>query len=181
MISETSQFRKLFLKYVEGKDGIDVGFGGDPIIPSAITIDLPNQYCFAGNHPRNLTGDARNLYWFKDNSLEYLYSAHLLEDMEDTEVLDILKEWIRVIKSGGYLLLLLPEQEVYEKMTLEAGNVPNPAHKNKEFGYTYILNKIKNLPLEVIESYTVNQTSDFVGYKTYNIAFILQKLGDIKL
>ena len=65
--SETSKFRYLFLDYCKG-NGIDIGFGGDPILPTAITIDLPIPYAETGESSQNLRGDGRNLYWFNDNT-----------------------------------------------------------------------------------------------------------------
>ena len=34
--------------------GIDVGYEGEPIVPSAITIDSEKPYTSTGNHPLNL-------------------------------------------------------------------------------------------------------------------------------
>ena len=57
-MSETSRCRERLKKFCVGY-GIDVGYGGDPILPSAITVDLPHPYTKVGDAPLNLGGDAR--------------------------------------------------------------------------------------------------------------------------
>ena len=104
-MSETAKYRNLFEKYTKG-NGIELGFGGDAINNTAITIDLKQRYTTVGNCPQNLYGDASNLYWFKDNVFDYVYSSHLIEDFLTTE--PIIKEWLRVLKVGGNLCLLFP-------------------------------------------------------------------------
>ena len=141
--SETSKYRNELAQFCLGY-GIDLGYGGDPITPSAITVDLPTPYTQVGQQPLNLRGDARNLSWFTDNSLDYVYSSHLLEDFDNTE--EVLQEWARVIKKGGRLVLLLPDQKRYEAYCAEAGSEPNPAHKIKEFGLAYVKKCLATIP-----------------------------------
>lgn len=133
--SETSKYRNKLAQFCQGY-GVDLGYGGDPIKPSSITVDLPTPYTEVGKQPLNLGGDARNLSWFTDNSLGYVYSSHLLEDFEDTG--EVLQEWARVIKKGGRLVLLLPDQKRYEAHCAEAGTEPNQAHKIKDFSLAYV-------------------------------------------
>lgn len=165
-MSETATFRHLFLKYCKG-NGLDIGYGGDPIIPSAITIDL--SYPKEGQHPLNLHGDARNLRWFKDNVLDYVYSSHCLEDCEQTKA--VIKEWLRVLKKGGYFLLLLPEQVRYLKFCTVHGNQPNPSHKDPNFGLAKVQNILANLGIRILEVHPVLT----IGDNDYNFAIISQK------
>ena len=59
--SETSKHRAIFDRWVQG-NGLDIGFGGDPIRLSAITLDTdPHADC--GDHPINIVGDATRLPW----------------------------------------------------------------------------------------------------------------------
>ena len=60
-----------------------MGFGGDPIVPNAICMDLPKKYAHYEGHPQHLHGSADNLNWFKDNSLDWVYSSHVFEDFEN--------------------------------------------------------------------------------------------------
>lgn len=91
--SETSKCRARLAPFCVGT-GIDVGPGGDPITETAIRVDLPNPYSHAGFLPPQFTGDTGGLPWFRDETLDYVYSSHLLEDFEDPK--PILVEWLRV-------------------------------------------------------------------------------------
>jgi predicted SAM-dependent methyltransferase len=128
--SETSKCRSRLEFYCQGY-GIDLGPGGDPITPSAIRVDLPEPYSTAGALPVQLGGDARNLRWFTDHSLDYVYSSHLLEDFSDIE--PVLFEWIRVLKPGANLVLYCPDQVIYEEHCRATGQQPNLEHKDPHF------------------------------------------------
>jgi uncharacterized protein (TIGR02246 family) len=135
--SETSKARTRLSKFCQG-NGIDLGYGGDPIVPSAITMDLPSPYTKVGAHPQNLAGDARDLYWFKDNVLDYVYASHLLEDFSPQQTAAVLREWLRVIKVGGVLILYGPDEQAYRAYCKEKGRPPNASHKIDNFGLKYV-------------------------------------------
>jgi len=143
--SETSKCRERLKKYCVGM-GLDIGYGGDPIVPEAITLDLHKPYgAPAWNEnkaPQNLKGDCRNLYWFRDNVFDYVFSSHLLEDFELEEMMDILVEWIRVIKIGGYLVLYLPDQQKYLAHCGKNGTSPNENHKILNFGCHFLATEV---------------------------------------
>ena len=122
--SATSLFRDSLMPYCKGY-GIDIGFGGDKICPSAIGIDLPIPYAETGTDPVQIGCDASQLP-FKDESLDYVYSSHLLEDFENT--VEVLKEWLRVIKPGGNLILLLPDELKYRTYCTSRGEGRNEHH-----------------------------------------------------
>jgi predicted SAM-dependent methyltransferase len=134
-LSETTNCRDRLAGYCRGY-GVDVGYGGDPITPQAITVDLPLPYTNVGNHPLNLGGDARDLYWFKDGVLDFVFSSHLLEDFEDTEA--VLREWLRVLKPGGHLILFCPVEQVYREHCAKTGQSYNLAHKIADFSLVYV-------------------------------------------
>jgi len=168
--SETSKFRHLFLKYLKG-NGIDIGFGGDPVLPSAVTIDLPKPYAKTGNVPQHLHGDGRDLHWFKDNVLDYVYSSHLLEDFENTE--EVLKEWIRVLKPKGYLILLLPDEQRFREYCKKTGMLYNKEHKHEDFSLDKVKKVVKSLGMVIIEEY--NKLIYKQEQSDYNFAIISQK------
>jgi len=134
-ISETSKCRSSLAKFCQG-DGIDIGYGGDPIVPYAICMDMPERYASYETHIQHLHGDARNLCWFKDNSLNWIYSSHVLEDFTDTRA--VLDEWLRVVKPGGLVVLYLPDEQTYRSYCRAQGNPPNPHHIHDHFSPGYI-------------------------------------------
>jgi predicted SAM-dependent methyltransferase len=111
-MGEVDKIRDRVSPFLVG-NGVDLGFGGNPIIPTAICLDLSNPYSDYGA-PRHLTGDARHLSWFNNGVLDYVFSSHLLEDFDNTEA--VLYEWLRVLKLGGIIALYLPDQDRYEQI-----------------------------------------------------------------
>jgi predicted SAM-dependent methyltransferase len=168
--SETSKARPRLSKFCRG-NGIDLGYGGDPIVPSAITMDLPSPYTKVGAHAQNLAGDARDLYWLKDNVLDYVYSSHLLEDFSSKETAAVLREWLRVIKVGGVLVLYGPDQQAYLACCREKGNVPNPGHKVDDYGLRYIK---EILELNFRGQYTIVHEIGLVD--NYSFDLVVRKL-----
>ena len=143
-MSETAKCRERLKGYCNGF-GLDLGYGGDPIVPWAITFDLPEPYAHEGDHPQNLAGDARDLSMFADGVFDFVFSSHLLEDFIETE--EVLREWVRVLKPGGNLIIYCPDEPTYRHHCRNTGQVHNEAHKIEEFSLSYIrqeLQKIKN-------------------------------------
>ena len=48
-----------------------------------------------------------------DNSFDFVYSSHCLEHLDNAD--EALKNWWRVVKTGGYLILYLPERDLFER------------------------------------------------------------------
>ena len=88
-----------FEKYCNG-EGLDIGYGGDIITPDCSGWDFRN-------------GDAQYLSGIDDESFDFVYSSHCLEHMYDVQI--ALKNWFRVVRKGGYLLLAIPHRDLYEK------------------------------------------------------------------
>lgn len=130
-VSETSKYRHLVAQYCVG-NGIDVGSSGDPVVPTAIQIDLPLGEAYSpdlgGQHPVQLRGDGTKLHWFRDMVFDYVFSSHLLEDFVNWE--PVVREWSRVLKRGGHLIILMPDKERWQA-ALGRGQPPNLAHKHE--------------------------------------------------
>lgn len=140
--SETSKCRGRLASWCEGS-GVDLGFGGDPIAPAAVRVDFPQPYAATGAHPVQLAGDASQLRWFRDGVLDYVFSSHLLEDFGDTAA--VLREWLRVLRPGGRLVLFCPDEQVYRKHCRETGQIYNEHHKHADFS----LKKVKDILLAI--------------------------------
>jgi SAM-dependent methyltransferase len=138
-ISETSKCRGRLAPFCVG-DGLDVGYGGDPIVPHAICMDLPQKYAAYESHVQHLHGDATNLRWFRDGELDWVYSSHVLEDFPDT--LAVLSEWLRVLRVGGRLILFLPDEQLYRSHCRSQGRPPNVHHIHADFGPDYLKRRL---------------------------------------
>lgn len=139
-MSETQFCRERLVCYCTG-NGIDAGFGGDPISLSAICIDRapndPMRAVIDDPAPTHLIGDVKSLHWFADGVLDYVFSSHCLEDFKDTQT--VMQEWLRVLKPGGYLVLYLPDQAAYEAHCLKHGTLPNQAHIHSDFSLQFMI------------------------------------------
>lgn len=124
--SETSKYRDICAPYCQA-NGVDIGAGGDPIVPHAISVDLPSPYTSVGGSPIHWRGDGLNLP-FKDGTLGFVYSSHLLEDFLDWR--PALTEWSRVLEVGGHLVIILPDKTRWHA-ALKRGQPPNLAHKHE--------------------------------------------------
>lgn len=163
--SEASKYRHLTKHYCIG-NGIDVGSGGDPVVPHAIQVDLPkseyDHYHSAdgsNNHVIQWRGYADKLP-FKDGTLDWVFSSHLLEDFLDWRPL--LKEWSRVLKRNGKLIILIPERKLWSA-AISRGQLPNCSHKHEgsvgelssyadEFGWKVVRDSLTAL---TPEDYTI--------------------------
>ena len=140
--SETSKVRHLVLPYIEGYT-CDIGFGGDKIIKKAIGIDFARPYADCGTDSVDIQCNVLFGIPVHDSMYDTVYSSHLVEDFEDTE--NILKEFIRICKPNGNLIIVVPDQKKYEEQCKKDKSMPNPCHKIKEMGMNYVINVLHNI------------------------------------
>jgi SAM-dependent methyltransferase len=89
--------------------GIDVGAGEDGLSKSIQMF--PN---IRGVREWDMKdGDAQYLEGIPDNTFDFLHSSHSLEHMKDVKI--ALTNWIRVVKPDGYLILTVPDEDLYEQ------------------------------------------------------------------
>jgi len=84
------------LKWCVG-NGIDIGAGHWPL-PNSIPVD-----------PYRGPGKNLLLEKFEDNSLDYIFSSHCLEHIENWK--DELNKWIRKLRINGIIFLYLPHPD----------------------------------------------------------------------
>jgi predicted SAM-dependent methyltransferase len=157
--AEVNKIRDIVEPYLRG-DGVDLGFGGAPVNETAICIDIKEQYKDYGSS-RHLTGDARNLYWFKDGVLDYVFSSHLLEDFPN--IWKPLNEWCRVLKFGGILALYLPDEQRYRGVLIKLGRERNTHHRVEDMSLSYMRDVFNCLGL-MIEYEYVEDDPNMYGF-----------------
>ena len=115
--------------------GIDVGAGLWPL-PGSIPVDVW----------RGL-GMGRSVMGFEDGSLDYVFSSHCLEHIENWR--EALGEWVRKLKPSGIIFLYLPHPDcaIWHPGSPFVGNghkwIPTP---------TIIKQKLEELGCEIIQS-----------------------------
>lgn len=80
---------------------IDIGSGSDPVTMQAECFDV-------------VDGDANEILKFRPaESYDCVYSSHCLEHMNDPR--SALRQWWALIRHGGYLVLVVPNEDLYEQ------------------------------------------------------------------
>ena len=100
--SKTKRHRDedFFRRYLSGRV-IDIGCGNDLVVPHAEPFDRPD-------------GDAQNILKSRDAaSYDSVHSSHCLEHMAD--VPSALNQWYALLKPGGYLIVVVPDEDLYEQ------------------------------------------------------------------
>jgi len=135
--SETSKVRGLVIKYCIGR-GCDIGFGGDKISKVGCDgIDYAKPYTKTGTDKVDIACDLfTQPVPVKDSFYDYVYSSHLIEDFEDTS--KILSEFIRILKNGGNLILVFPDQPEYSRHCITTGQPLNTYHVHDDMGLNYM-------------------------------------------
>lgn len=147
--SETDKVRHIVLPYCIGY-GCDVGFGGDKIKKDAVGIDLPNPYAHTGSDVVDISCDVINgEIPLPDNTFDYVYSSHLIEDLPDT--VEGLNKFIRILNTGGTLILVFPDQQLYERICKITGQPLNQYHKHADMGLSFMKEKLKAANLKQYE------------------------------
>jgi len=123
-------------------EGIDIGCGPDPILPGVDRFDVDQ-------------GDANVITQHVRKQYDFVFSSHTLEHMHDPYA--ALKEWFALVKPGGHLIFLVPDEDLYEQ-----GHVPgifNQDHKatftiHKERSWSprsvNVLDLVKSVPADVV-------------------------------
>ncbi len=88
-----------FDKYFQGA-GLDIGHGGDLVVEGCRGWEIED-------------GDAHELAGLMPESFDFVYSSHLLEHLADPA--RALRNWWRVLRPGGYLILYVPDRNLFEK------------------------------------------------------------------
>ena len=150
--SETSRVRHLVLEYCNGL-GCDIGFGGDKVKKqNCLGIDYPQPYAYTGKDKVDIACDVMNeKIPVADNHFDYVYTSHLIEDFVDT--IAALKEFVRILKSEGNLILVFPDQVKYEEYCIKTGQPVNTHHVHKNMGYDYMiaqLDKLENTKYQIL-------------------------------
>jgi SAM-dependent methyltransferase len=100
-----SNFCRLYFR----GDGVDIGGKPDPLslytelfpgITSVKVWDLED-------------GDAQFMAGVQDSTFDFVHSSHCLEHLRDAE--EGLKNWLRILKPGGYIVAMVPDEDLYEQ------------------------------------------------------------------
>ncbi|MDR2697888.1 MAG: tetratricopeptide repeat protein, partial [Holophagales bacterium] len=157
------QFGQLERRVLRGK-GIDIGCGNAPI--------FPNVRCFDQQD-----GDANRISDYVKEQFDFVFSSHCLEHMLDPRA--ALKDWWSLVKEGGYLYVVVPDEDLYEQGVW-------PSKFNYEHKCTFTIFKEKSWsPVSVNVMDLIRELSDCYpvrialqdNYYNYTLKGVDQTLG----
>jgi predicted SAM-dependent methyltransferase len=105
--------------------GIDIGGKPDPLAR------------LAGQFPRMSScrtwdledGDAQAMDGVPDASFDFIHSSHCLEHLVDVD--EALHHWARILKPKGYLIITVPDEDLYER-----GQWPSRFNADHKWSFT---------------------------------------------
>ena len=109
-------------------NGVDIGGKPDPLalyrelfgqMKSVKTWDLED-------------GDAQYMEGVTDDTFDFVHSSHCLEHLHDPA--EGLRNWLRVVKPGGYVVVIVPDEDMYEQGVF-------PSEFNRDHKWTFTIFK----------------------------------------
>jgi len=91
---------------------INMGCGWRDFGRSWIHID-------SGNYQHLDYTSITDLSQFEDNSVDLIYSSHVIDYFDREEVIPLLEEWYRVLRPGGILRIAVPDFDKIAKLYFE--------------------------------------------------------------
>jgi len=126
-MNETSKSRKIWAEgslereVLKGR-GIDIGPSDDPVLPDVKGFDMED-------------GDANIISRFVKEQFDFVYASHCLEHMHEPR--KAILEWWKLVKVGGYIFFMVPEEDLYEQGVF-------PSRFNPDHKATFTISKTKS-------------------------------------
>lgn len=123
--NEAAKVKYEIVHFTRGK-GIDLGCGPNKAFPHMIGIDSGKDTELFGVEmkPDVVCEDASNLDFIDDATLDFIFSSHLVEHLNNAQ--EALINWWSKIKTGGHLVLYYPDPNEYPRIGQPGSN---PDHK----------------------------------------------------
>jgi SAM-dependent methyltransferase len=112
-------------------EGIDVGAGEDSLAKYTSLFPLATNIRSWDLQD----GDAEAMQSVADQTYDFVHSSHCLEHLNDPY--QGLKNWIRICKTGGHLIIMVPDEDLYEQKLWPS--IFNPDHK-----WSFTINKTRS-------------------------------------
>jgi len=103
-----------------------------------------------------------------DNHFDFVYSSHLVEDFPDTKA--ILSDFCRVLKSGGNIITVIPDQPIYEAYCKQHGQYLNPHHVHANMGLNFLRNLMNEIAAE--NKWTIQELFSSNCEIDYNVVLV---------
>jgi ADP-heptose:LPS heptosyltransferase/predicted SAM-dependent methyltransferase len=168
---EASKVKFEIAQYTRGL-GLDIGCGPHKAFPHFIGVDSKKDTALFGieMEPDNVVEDAASLPQVPTGKLDFVFSSHLLEHIEDYQ--GALREWWRIIKVGGHMVLYLPHRDLYPRIGQPGAN---PDHKH-DFKPQDIIDTMTEITREVGNACDVLVCETRAQRMEYSFLLVLRKI-----
>jgi ubiquinone/menaquinone biosynthesis C-methylase UbiE len=153
-MAETSKARErrikegFYMQYIYEKSVIDIGVGRFD------TVDGADPICeWAEMHDKDIC-DATTMDAYQDEQFDTVYASHILEHL--TDPITAIRNWIRICKKGGHVIISVPDRDLYERKT------ELPSKWNADHKYFYLMDK--SFPPHTFSFQNVVETALGKGY-----------------
>lgn len=163
--NEAEKIKHLIVPYTRGRV-LDLGCGPHKAWPHFIGVDNGHHAReFGWQYKADIVEDCARLDLFRDESMDAVFSSHLLEHIEDYR--GALKEWWSVISPRGYLVLYLPHKDFYPNIGQPGAN---PDHK-----HDFRPNDVVEALAEVSQGFDLLVKEDRNGGDEYSFLLVFKK------
>ena len=169
--NESAKISWEIVKWTRGR-GLDIGAGNHRTFPHFITVDNNADAQIFGHQmqrPDLHVPTAEKLDILADGSMDFVFSSHMLEHVEPDNLVKTLREWLRVIKVGGHLVLYLPDADEYPKVGEKGAN---PDHK---WDVTYL--KLVAMMQKTGVAWDLRDFQKRNDTNEYSLYFVFEKLA----
>lgn len=167
--NESAKVRWELVPYMRGRV-LDLGCGPFKTFPHFIGVDNGHHDKQFGwqNRADIIVDTCEKLDIFASQSCDAVFSSHLLEHIPFENVPSTLKEWMRVLRHGGYLMLYLPDEDEYPKVGTAGAN---PDHK-WDVSYDKVVKAMDSVPggWDLVDFQRRNEGDE------YSLFFVFKKL-----
>lgn len=137
---ECDKIAALIVPYTRGK-GLDLGCGTHKAWPHFIGVDNAKHH--GKPSAADITADADKLDFFADASMDYLFSSHLLQLYNEKDAGTLFKEWARILKPGGYMVLYAPSANLQptpkgQSWNIRPGDIEKKLIDSTDCGWTQL-------------------------------------------
>jgi SAM-dependent methyltransferase len=161
--------------YLSGDQVLDIGYRGgrpdaEPVTAKAVGVELD----YPGYDGTHLP--------FLDESQDAVFASHTLEHIDDWKA--VLADWFRVLKVGGYLVIAVPHQQLYERRA-DLPSRFNGNHKRFYMPHILMAEIAEALPLAAWRLRSLRDVDDGFNYALppdvhakgcYEIELVVQKI-----
>ncbi len=116
---------------------------------------------------------------YKDNSIDEIYAGHVIEHLTMEEAGKGLKEWLRVLKPGCHIGIVVPEKNLTPKHMVIGIKVPNEPYRehNSYWDNEMLKKEAKKVGFKDIETMNISTYPHLVARPLWQVGITALKGG----